>query len=561
MNTRHNIHCNSSWLIAMMVVCLTTFTYTTYAQTTKKTTTTTKKATTTTAKKATTTTKKAATTTSKKATTTTSKKAAATKAPAKQVDKKTQLKNEQVATQRQRQQSQQQIQTINKNIKDNLDNVLILENRISRQQRQIDSLAREMKAMTVRIDTLNSQIARLKRELLDKKKKYANAMVYLQQHKSVQEKLMFVFSADNLSQIIRRMRYIKEYSSYQKAQGEMIKQEQAEMKQKQEELMTIKARMEANLAEMRRKEQALEANKKNCETRVAYLNKNLSTVQNQIKQLQKREADLNAQIDRIIQQEIEEARRKAAEEKARKEAEARRAEQLRIEKERKLAEAKAAEERARKEKELAEAARKAATTEAAKAAAKAESEKASANIKAAEKETKAAEKEVKAAVKAEKEEAKKQPATAVTAYQTSAANAAKLTTAFASNKGKLPIPISGSYTIVGHYGTYTVAGLKNVTLENKGIDIRGTAGCQARSVFEGEVSSVFQYGGSYTIMIRHGSYISVYSGLSSVSVASGNKVTQNQLLGKVGADADGHYTLQFQLRKESARLNPEQWVK
>ena len=512
---------------------------TVYAQT-KKTTTTTKKATTTT-KKATTTTKKATTTT------------------AKAVDQKTQLKNQQATTQRQRQQSQQQVQVINRNIKANLDSVLILDNRIARQQYQIDSLEREMKEMNVQIDTLNSQISRLKRELIEKRKKYADAMVYLRQHKTVQEKIMFIFSAENLSQIIRRMRYVKEYSSYQKAQGEMIKQAQTEMKQKQEQLLAIKARMQANMTEMKRKQQALEANKKNCQNKVSYLNRNLTTVQNQIKQLQQKEASLNAQIDRLIQQEIAEAKRREAEEKARREAEARRAEQERIEKERKLAEARAAEERAREEKKAADAARKAATTPDAKAAAKAESERLAASVKAAEQQTKTAEKEVKAAVKAEQEEARKKPTTPVAA--TSATTTAQLTSAFAAAKGKLPLPITGSATIVGHYGTYTVAGLKNVTLENKGIDIRGSAGCQARAVFQGEVSSVFQYATTYIVMLRHGSYISVYSGLSSVSVSKGDKVSQNQALGKVGTDADGHYTLQFQLRKESARLNPEQWVK
>ena len=123
------------------------------------------------------------------------------------------------------------------------------------------------------------------------------------------------------------------------------------------------------------------------------------------------------------------------------------------------------------------------------------------------------------------------------------------------------MPITGNSSIVGHYGTYNVQGLKSVTLDNKGIDIRGEAGCMARSIFDGEVSSVFQYGATYIIMVRHGSYISVYSGLSAVSVSKGAKVTTRQSLGKVGTDADGHYTLHFQLRKESSRLNPEQWVK
>ena len=522
-----------------------------YAQ--KKTTTTTKK-TTTTAKKATTTTKKA-TTTTKKTTTTTTKKTAA-----KPVDKKTQLKNEQVATQKKREQSQQQISVINKNIKANLDSVLILNNRIDRQQYQIDSLNRAVKAMEIRIDTLNNQITRTKKELIDKKKKFANAMVYLQRHKTIQEKLMFIFSADNFSQLIRRLRYIKEYSSYQKVQGEMLKQQQKELEAMQQELVDIKTKMEANLQAMHRKEQALEANKKNCQTKVAYLNQNLTAVQNQIKQLQQKEANLNAQIERLIQEEIAEAKRKAEEARRKAEEEARRAEEARKEKERQLAEAKKRQEEADRIRKEAEAAAKVAATEAEKIAAKEKAEKAKADANAAAKDIKTAEKEVKSAVKAEKEDANK-PKPLVEAYKQSAQAEAQLSSNFANNKGKLPMPITGTYSIVGHYGTYTVEGLKSVTLDNKGIDIRGTAGCMARSIFDGEVSSVFQYGATYIIMVRHGSYISVYSGLSSVAVSKGAKVTTKQSLGKVGADADGHYTLHFQLRKESARLNPEQWVK
>ena len=138
---------------------------------------------------------------------------------------------------------------------------------------------------------------------------------------------------------------------------------------------------------------------------------------------------------------------------------------------------------------------------------------------------------------------------------------AKLSSNFSSNKGRLPMPITGSYSVVGHYGNYSVAGLRNVTLDNKGIDIRGQQGCAARAVFNGTVSSIFQYAGSYIVMLRHGSYISVYSGLSSVSVRKGQSVKAKDTLGAIGKDADGRYILHFQLRQESTRLNPEQWVR
>lgn len=47
---------------------------------------------------------------------------------------------------------------------------------------------------------------------------------------------------------------------------------------------------------------------------------------------------------------------------------------------------------------------------------------------------------------------------------------------FANNRGKLPMPISGAYIITSHYGQYAVEGLRNVKLDNKGIDIQENRG-------------------------------------------------------------------------------------
>jgi septal ring factor EnvC (AmiA/AmiB activator) len=120
----------------------------------------------------------------------------------------------------------------------------------------------------------------------------------------------------------------------------------------------------------------------------------------------------------------------------------------------------------------------------------------------------------------------------------------------------LPIPITGSYRIVSHYGQYNVEGLKNVTLDNKGINILGSPGAQARAIFNGEVSAVFAFGGTSVVMVRHGSYISVYCNLRSVNVSRGQKVSTRQALGSLGSDN----ILQFQLRRETAKLNPEVWL-
>ena len=115
------------------------------------------------------------------------------------------------------------------------------------------------------------------------------------------------------------------------------------------------------------------------------------------------------------------------------------------------------------------------------------------------------------------------------------------------------MPITGNYRIVSHFGQYNVEGLKGVTLDNKGINILGQSGCAARSIYDGEVSGIFGFGGTMVVMVRHGAYISVYCNLKSVSVHSGQKVSTRQVLG-YGVPI---ISFQFQLRRETAKLNPE----
>lgn len=484
--------------------------------------------------------------------TTAAKKPATTKTAQqkKPAPTKAQLKKEQAATQAAKKQSQARLAKLNKDVKASLDSVLILDHQIGKQQLSIDSLNKEIHSLDVTIDTLNAELDRLQRELGVKKKRYAKAMVHLRRNKSVQNQLMFIFSAENFSQMMRRLRYLREYSTFQKAQGELLKEKQLEVKAKQNELLAAKTQKEQNLQTVERQKRSLQGMKQHAQTQVEFLNKNIATVQQQIKDYQKKEAAINAEIDRIIQAEIEAARRAEAERKRKAEEARKKAEAEAREKARKLAEAKAAAERARKAAEAAEAARKAAKTEAERTAAKAAAEKAKAEAKAAEANVKTATKEEK--VEREKYEAWK---------SNDASGDARLSSNFVANKGRLPMPITGSYNVVGHYGNYAVAGLRNVMLDNKGIDIRGQQGCAARAVFNGTVSSVFQYAGTYIVMLRHGSYISVYSGLSSVSVRKGQSVKTKDALGAVGQDSDGRYILHFQLRNESTRLNPEQWVR
>lgn len=134
---------------------------------------------------------------------------------------------------------------------------------------------------------------------------------------------------------------------------------------------------------------------------------------------------------------------------------------------------------------------------------------------------------------------------------------------FVQNKGKLPMPLSGKYMIVGHYGKQQHSELKYVQVNNSGIVIKTVPGTSARSVFDGEVTRIFVLPGyNSSVIVRHGNYLTIYSNLKEVYVKTGDKVKTRQAIGKIYSDPEDDNTtlLHFQLWKETTKLNPELWL-
>ena len=454
---------------------------------------------------------------------------------------------------------------------------------IDDREKSIEGIQKDIHHIEGNIVLLQTQLKTLEEQLKERKQKYVKSMRYMARHQSMQDKMMFVFSAKNLAQMYRRLRFVREYADYQRAQGEMVKVKQAQVDSKQEQLKLVRGQKNNLLYKDKKEKTALQGQQDEQQKIVASLQNQQKTIQKIIAEQRQKDAALNAEIDRLVAIEVEKARQRAiAEAKRKAEAAAaakRRAEELARKKAaaeaaarenaRRIAEAKEREERLKAE---AEAAAKAAAE--AKRIADANAEKAKhekmereaaaaadrkARAEQAAREAEAAREAAERKAKAEEKRSKQE----IAAAKEDVDESQRLTTVermvsggFTANKGRLPMPITGKYKIVSHFGQYNVEGLKGVVLDNKGINILGQPGCMARSIYDGEVSAVYGWQGSMLVMVRHGAYISIYCNLKSVSVSKGQKVSTRQALGTVGTDN----ILQFQLRKETAKLNPEAWL-
>lgn len=135
---------------------------------------------------------------------------------------------------------------------------------------------------------------------------------------------------------------------------------------------------------------------------------------------------------------------------------------------------------------------------------------------------------------------------------------------FEKNKGSLPWPVSAGVITLG-YGVQPHPVVAGAEINNKGIDFTTEKNAPALSVFDGEVTSVFTIpGAGQNVIVTHGSYKTVYSGLNTVAVKVGDKVKTKQTLGTVLFDGEQN-VLHFEIWKVGTNggvvQNPSLWVK
>lgn len=403
------------------------------------------------------------------------------------------LKSQRGQLQEQIKRSESLLLSTQKDVKSQLGDLALINSQLEERRKYIRAMELEMSALDADILKQEKQLKQLQADLKQKQQKYAQSVRYLRKNRSIEERLMFIFSAEDLNQMYRRLRYVTQYADYQRLQGNQLKQKHAEVETKRKQLLATREEKTLLLAQREEERSQIETKEKQQRALVSQLQKRQRNLQAELKKQRQQSQRLNAQIDKLIEQEIAAAKRRAAEEERK---------------------------------------RKAAAQKAAAGKKKGEATPASS--------TKKGGKEVP--------------------MMAEYTGDRQLSGVFEKNKGRLPMPITGSYAIVSRFGQYAVAGLKNVKLDNKGIDIKGQKGAQARSIFDGEVSAVFQFGGYTNVLVRHGSYISVYCNLASTTVKQGQKLKTHDPIGTVATDASGNTILHFQLRKETTKLNPEQWL-
>ena len=424
------------------------------------------------------------------------------------------LKNARDQTDKNKKISSQQINNLNAQIN-------LREEKISIIDAEVKLLANKIVKNVDEVKLLENEYSKLRRD-------YAKLIQLAYRQQSAQSQWMLIFSASNFNEAYKRLQFVQQFNFSRKKKANDI-----QTTQKNITIQIIKLdknkRVKSHLLLDEISERLILDNDKQHQ---AQLLKNLikqeQTLTKRLSQKQREAKELNYAIQNAIRKEIQAEQRRVAEAARIAAAKAKAIELARLAQEAKAAElarqAEVAAAKTKKEKLQSIACSKLAVT-----------------IKA-----KIIPKPLEIAIK---------PKVITPSILSVSPETKLLTTSFIDNKGKLPKPTQG--IIIENFGTHVY---KNITINNPGITIKTNDGAPVNAIFNGQVSNVLFLVNSYTVIVRHGEYFSIYSKLKNVLVSAGQKITMRQHLGNVATNvSDGTSEMSFQIWNGPAPINPTSW--
>ena len=388
------------------------------------------------------------------------------------------------------------------------------------QRRQVVAvLGNEVSGLQARIDTLSGHIGRLHRREGALLLRYRAALVQLQRIDTHIDPVLFVLSSQNPAEARERQRFLSRYSKAVREASVALRTTRTEIEATKAEVGRTHSEKEQLLSLREAEKKKLEAEEQQRAAQVKDLQGKQQVLAQDLSKQKKRAEDLDRKIQAQVEAEILAAQRRAAELQRRREEARRRRQSQRTQ--------------PTPPPSTGRSGRGKGTTPPPPPPPPAD------------------------------DEPEERRAATPGGYAMDA-NERALASSFAQNKGRLPAPIRGSYSILRTFGVHQHSEHNRVQVNSSGVDFGVNGDSRAYAVFSGVVSRVFVIPGYGTaVILRHGNYLTVYANLSSVAVSTGSRVSTGQGIGSVGASPDGSSgrLLHFQLWHERTKLNPLAWIK
>lgn len=416
-----------------------------------------------------------------------------------------------------------------------------LQSKLAERQKLIANINAEINDINQSIRSSSQEITGLKQNLEVLKVRYAQSVRFAYKNRSSYNMVAFLFSADDFNEAVRRLKYLKKYRDYRKEQAEQIRVTQAKIEKKLGILNTEKSKKDVLRTAEEQQKFVIQKETSEKDQVVRALKGREKELSREIEKNRKAARQVDAAIQKVIQQEIALARKKAEEEEKRRR-----------------------EEEQRKALAAANSNTGGISVNTGSGLRPANGEVGSAGS-APRSGSSSRSGGTGNVVASSSAPSRSVPKSTASFINNMTPEATALSNGFENNRGRLPWPVEKGFISQG-FGTYKHPIEEKVTLENYGIDITTNPGSSIRSVFDGVVTNVFFVAGrNWNVIVSHGAYFTIYSGLVNVGVKKDQRVSTKTPIGTIGPNEEGNTVLNFQIWKvgknnATSKVDPAQWI-
>jgi septal ring factor EnvC (AmiA/AmiB activator) len=193
-----------------------------------------------------------------------------------------------------------------------LNQVSLMQTQINQRENLIKTYQNQVNLINRDIQKNKNEITSLKKDLSLYQKEYSNLIVINYRNKGKANNLLFVFSAEDFNQAMRRMRYIQELNDLIKDKIAEIESTQNKINSQLDKNEKHKKEIEKILDEEKKERATLVKERDKLNKDIASLKKKESQIKKDIKKKENETKELKKQIDKIIAEEIRKAKEREA---------------------------------------------------------------------------------------------------------------------------------------------------------------------------------------------------------------------------------------------------------
>ena len=193
-----------------------------------------------------------------------------------------------------------------------INQVALMQTQINQRENLIKTYQNQVNLINKEIQKNKKEITSLNKDLALYQKEYSNLLVINYRNKGKTNNLLFIFSADDFNQAMRRMRYIQELNGLLKDKIEEIESTQSKINIQLEKNEKHKKEIEKILSEEKKERATLVKERDKLNKDIASLKKKESQIKKDIKNKENETKELKKQIDKIIAEEIRKAKEREA---------------------------------------------------------------------------------------------------------------------------------------------------------------------------------------------------------------------------------------------------------